>query len=126
MATVGYGDIVATTRTEMVVAVIMMIIGVSVFAYVAGSASELAFSYSDSIPVRIRKRVRDLKRDLVRRCPRSIRRLSPACPRLFLRLRLRLRLSSFSLSFFVCRFPSILLALFLSVVLSLDYRRQLY
>lgn len=73
MATVGYGDIVATTTAERGVAVILLVVGALVFGYIVGSVSELANTISsEGLRARGKAKVTEVKAYLVSwlACPR--------------------------------------------------------
>lgn len=64
MATVGYGDIVATTSQGRIVAIFAMLLGASVFGYVVGNITML-FENIDPKAAALKAKMNDVKEFIV-------------------------------------------------------------
>jgi hypothetical protein len=65
MATVGFGDIVPTTRVEVVTVIVIALFGTSVFGFVIASVSQLVMKGVDSFSARAQHRLKEMRGYLV-------------------------------------------------------------
>ena len=66
MATVGFGDIVATNTQERIAALVLLVLGASVFGFIVGSVSQLAAAIAtEGLAARSNTKLSDVKSYLV-------------------------------------------------------------
>ncbi len=65
MSTVGYGDITPTTRAEIVLDLLLMVVGTSVYGYAIASIAQLVTNGTDSIQSRANAQLKEITAYLV-------------------------------------------------------------